>query len=151
MKAAFMPCLWLTASVALVGPSAAQGGFPGAQRAAVRPAPQGRVMQQLDLTPLQKRQLNQMRRGRRDEQTRVNNGIKALRGELARMYRFYPLDEARANLLIQQITGLEAERLHLQLQNQLDLRRILTPDQFARLNQLLQSSQRPTPGRPASP
>jgi Spy/CpxP family protein refolding chaperone len=99
-------------------------------------------MQQLDLTPLQRRQLNQMRQARRDEQTRVNNEIKQLRSGLAEMYRYYPLDEARASALIQRIADLEAQRLRLQLQNQLDLRRILTPDQFARFNHLLETSQR---------
>lgn len=140
--------LGAVAVASLASPTLAQGGFRPAARPAARAVPQSRIMQQLGLTPLQKRQLNQMRRGRRDEQARVNNEIKLLRGQLAQMYRFYPLDERNAGMLIQQITALESQRLRLQLQNQLDLRRILTPEQFGRLNQLLQSSQRPTPGRP---
>ena len=63
----------------------------------------------------------------------------------------YPLDEARANLLIQQIVGLETERLRLQLQNQLDLRRILTREQFIRFSQLAQTSRRPAPPRDLRP
>ena len=154
MKATVLRLLCLVAVVSLAGPIVAQGGFPVWHRPLVRPAPGRGVFQQLDLSPLQRRQLNQMRRARRDEQTRVNNDIKALRSELAAMYRYYPLDEARANLLIQQIAGLEAHRLQLQLQNQLDLRRILTRDQFLRFNQLLQTSQRPASpaiGRPPGP
>jgi Spy/CpxP family protein refolding chaperone len=144
MKATMLCSLGLMAAVSLAGPVGAQGGFPLGQRPPVRPAPGRGVMQQLDLSALQRRQLNQMRRARRDEQTRVNDAIKQLRGELAAMYRYYPLDEARANLMIQQIAALEAQRLRLQLQNQLDLRRILTRDQFLRFNQLLQTSQRPS-------
>src|SRR5437588_9075146 len=109
----------LMAALARAGPVGAQGGFPAGPRPGARPAPGRGVFQQLDLSPLQRRQLNQMRRARRDEQTRVNNDIEALRSELAVMYRYYPLDEARANLQIQQIASREAQRLQLQLQNQL--------------------------------
>src|SRR5260370_40258417 len=145
MKATWPRSLGLLAALVLAGPVLAQGGFSRVSRRPARPAPGPRVMQQLDLTPLQRRQLNQMRQSRRDAQTRVNNEIKQLRSGLADMYRYYPLDEVRANAVIQRIAELEAQRLRLQLQNQLDLRRILTPDQFVRFNHLLQTSQRLAP------
>lgn len=150
MSARLRRCLSLALALALIGPAAAQGVFVPRPRGPSRPSPQRQLMDALGLTPLQRRQLNEMRRSRRDELTRVNNGVKTLRRELADLYRLYPLDEARANLLIQQITSMEAERLRLQLQNQLDLRRILTREQFLRFSQLAQTSRRPAtpaPGR----
>jgi Spy/CpxP family protein refolding chaperone len=138
----------LCVSLALAGRAMAQGVLVPQQRAPARPSPQRQLMDALGLTPLQRRQLNEMRRSRRDEQTRVNNAIKELRRELADMYRLYPLDAARANAMIQQITSLEAERLRLQLQNQIDLRRILTREQFMRFSQFAQTSRRPATPAP---
>jgi Spy/CpxP family protein refolding chaperone len=150
MSLRLRPSITLSLMLALASPAAAQGVFVPRPRGPERPSPQRQLMDALGLTPLQRRQLNEMRRSRRDEQMRLNNGIKAQRRELADLYRLYPLDEARANLLIQQISSMEAGRLRLQLQNQVDLRRILTRDQFMRFSQFAQTSRRPAAAPPGS-
>jgi Spy/CpxP family protein refolding chaperone len=108
-------------------------------------APLRRAMEELGLTTAQRRQLAQMRRGRRQEQVQIAPQIRARRLELADLYRAYPLDEARAAALIQQIGQLETQRLRLQLQNQVELRRILTRDQFVRFTQILETGPPPVP------
>jgi hypothetical protein len=70
--------------------------------------------------------------------------IRTLRRQLADLYRIYFLDEARAAATIDQISQREAQRLCLQLQIQVELRRILTSPQFGRFTQIMESSQRPT-------
>jgi Spy/CpxP family protein refolding chaperone len=105
-------------------------------------------MDELGLTPAQRRQLNVMRRTTHAEQSRLGTQVRALRRELADLYRIYPLDEARAMALVEQISQMEAQRLRLQLQSQIELRRILTPQQFLRFTQITESGPRPNPTPP---
>lgn len=153
MRATDLTVLSLAAAMVLTAPARAQGR-PGSRPGALSRPPLRQAMDQLGLTPLQRRQLRELRQGQRLEQTSLNRQIPALRRELAELYRAYPLDEPRANLLIQQIGQLELQRLRLQLQNQVALRRILTPDQFARFSQMMEPGPRPalpSPGRVPGP
>jgi Spy/CpxP family protein refolding chaperone len=128
---------------ALAGPVHAQGALGGMPAAA--PGLNGRVrpMDALGLTPPQRRQLNQMRKTTHAEQSRLGSQIRSLRSQLAALYRAYPLDQPRAASLVEQISQMEAQRLRLQLQIQVELRRILTPDQFGRFTQMMDSGRRP--------
>jgi Spy/CpxP family protein refolding chaperone len=122
---------------------------PGARAGMIRQA-----MEELGLTRQQRRQLTALRRDRRLEQTRLAQEVRLRRRALAELYRSYPLDEARASALIQQIAQAESALLRLQLQNQLDLRRILTRDQFVRFTQIIEPSRRPPlsiPSRASGP
>jgi Spy/CpxP family protein refolding chaperone len=105
--------------------------------------PARRVWEELDLSPSQRRQLMQMQRGRRVALRRTTNELTEKRRDLAALYRAYPLDEARANSLIQQIGQLEMQRMRFQLQNQIELRRILNREQFARFSALVEPRPRP--------
>ena len=127
MKAMTFGMLCFTVALGIARPLGAQSRLPNQGHA---------VLKELGLTPLQRRQLMQLRRGRRFDLTQVNLEVQGHRRELAELYRSYPLDEARASSLIQQIVQLEAARMRLQLQNQLELRRILTREQFLRFTQL---------------
>ncbi len=145
--------LWLSLSLLtflMVAPVRAQGNIAGGRLA---PAIGGtrRMMRELGLSPQQRRQLAALRRERRLDQIRITDALRARRRELAEMYRGFPLDEAKAGAMIQQIAALEGQHLRLQLQNQVGLRRILSRDQFARFTQLMEPGPRPAPGRPDSP
>src|SRR5260221_4094675 len=129
----------------LAGPVIAQGVSGAGPASAASPMQRRRPLDELGLTPAQRRQFNQLRKPRNSEQSRLGNEIRGLRRALADVYRFYPLDEARAAAMVEQISQLEAQRLRLQLQIQVELRRILTPQQFNRFTQIMESSQRPTP------
>jgi Spy/CpxP family protein refolding chaperone len=107
--------------------------------------PMRRVLTELNLSPAQRRQLLQLRRTRQNQMVRIMPQLRARRRELAELYRAHPLDEAKANKLIDEIAALEALRLRSQLQDQLDLRRILTPEQFARFTRLMDSRPGPPP------
>jgi Spy/CpxP family protein refolding chaperone len=107
-----------------------------------------RVLQELNLSPAQRRQLAQVRRVRQQEQVKVGPQLRARRRALAELYRAYPLDEAKAKALIGEIAELEGRRLRLQLQNQIDLRRILTREQFTRFTQLTEPGPRPAASAP---
>jgi Spy/CpxP family protein refolding chaperone len=147
MKIATVGVLWFTLIVCLARPLGAQSRLPV----------QGRpVLKELGLTPLQRRQLMELRRGRRFGLAQVNREVQGHRRELAELYRAYPLDEAKATSLIQQIVQLETTRMRLQLQNQLELRRILTREQFFRFTQLTETAPRfvplvPPPARGPGP
>src|ERR1051326_6903137 len=81
--------------------------------------PGGRpMMAALGLSPQQRRQLTALRRDRRFEQTRLQQSLRSGRQSLAELYRMYPLDETRANALIEQIALAESQLLRLQLQTQ---------------------------------
>jgi Spy/CpxP family protein refolding chaperone len=134
--------LILAALITLGAPVLAQGGFGPASTAPPPIAPRRRTMDELGLSPAQRRQLNQMRRTSHAEQSRLGTQIRALRRELADLYRAYPLDATRASSLVEQISQMESQRLRLQLQIQVELRRILTPQQFARFTQITESNQR---------
>jgi len=121
-----------------------------AQRQTI-PSPHDRrqALQELGLSPGQRRQLVQLRRSRHQEQMQIAPLIRARRQELAELYRAYSLDEGKASELIQQIAQLEAQRLRTQLQNQVELRRILTREQFSRFTQMVEPPPHPAPPLPA--
>jgi periplasmic protein CpxP/Spy len=143
MRQAWVRALMLTVLMTLGGPLLAQGSFGQLPVATPGPAPRRRPMDELGLSPTQRRQLNVMRRTTHAEQSRLGTQIRALRRELADLYRAYPLDGTRASALVEQISQMEGQRLRLQLQIQIELRRILTPQQFARFTQITESRQRP--------
>lgn len=113
--------------------------------------PVRRLLEEMDLTPEQQRQLLQLRRTRGREQAQLGPQIRARRRELADLYRAYPLDEARASALIRQIAQLETSRLRVQLRHQAELRRILTRDQFERFTRMLEDRTPAPPPRVPPP
>jgi Spy/CpxP family protein refolding chaperone len=147
MKRMTAGILGLVLVTMMPSPAAAQRRVPldGPVRAA-RPVPMRRAVVELGLTPLQRRQFQALRRDRGLQLRRLNREIMIRRGELAQLYRAYPLDEGKASSLIQQIAQLENQRLKLQLQNQVELRRILTRDQFGRFTTMME--ERPGPALP---
>jgi Spy/CpxP family protein refolding chaperone len=138
----------LVAFPAALSPAAVQSSLVLA-----RPSfsPLREALEQLGLTPGQRRQLAQMRRAHRRQQVQLTPQIRARRQELAELYRSYPLDEARAASLIDQIKQLEAQRLRMQLQSQLELRRILRREQFLRFTQIMERNTAASPVSPARP
>jgi Spy/CpxP family protein refolding chaperone len=149
MTHALFHVLSLTVSMALVGPAFAQGGFGHAPSAALRPARRTRPLAELGLTPLQRRQFNVMRKTTHAEQSRLGAQIRSLRGQLAVLYRAYPLDDTKAAAMVEQISQRETQRLRLQLQGQVELRRILTPEQFGRFTQIMAGNRRPNASPPS--
>jgi Spy/CpxP family protein refolding chaperone len=143
MRYSLIRTLGLIVVTAIAGPLHAQSGPGTMPTAPPRLNLRARPLSALGLTPPQRRQLNQMRKTTHAEQSRLGSQIRSLRSQLAALYRAYPLDQPRAAALVEQISQMEAQRLRLQLQIQVELRRILTPDQFGRFTQIMDSGQRP--------
>jgi len=82
------------------------------------------------VTPAQKDQLKALALETREKTMRVRDELRRARQELFQVYRVYELDERKARAAIDRISKSQLALLNLHLDNQLDLRRVLTEAQF---------------------
>ncbi|WP_301002507.1 Spy/CpxP family protein refolding chaperone [Capsulimonas corticalis] len=119
-------------------PGAAFAGSPGSVHLADADAPG------MNLTPAQQQKLAALESASRAQSHDLFTQLQQIRGKLSDLYRKYDLDVAAATRLNQDLNRVQGQLLDQRLSDQQQLRRILTPDQFAQL----QSSilRRPHPG-----
>lgn len=102
---------------------------PAAELAAsqAQPAPN------LNLSPAQQQKLGALESTSRAQASQLTEQIKQLRGKLADLYKAYNLDPNDAKRLNSQLNSVQQQLLDLRLSEQVQLRSILTADQFAQL------------------
>jgi Spy/CpxP family protein refolding chaperone len=87
----------------------------------------------LQLSTGQKQQFSQLESEARTQHMTLYKQLHDLRGQLSAVYREFQLDVKKARSLNDQLNKVQAQLLDLHLIEQQKLRRILTPDQFSRL------------------
>lgn len=117
--------------VALLAPRAWAGpGGPG------RTLPPGSSLpQELNLTPQQRERLDALSARIRGLNRDLGQRLYARRGELEGIYARAEIDEARARRLRLEIHEIQGQMLELHHQFQVEIRKILTADQFTRLQE----------------
>lgn len=102
-------------------------------RAADMAAEQASPAPNLNLTPLQQQKLAALESASGAQAGQLTEQIKQLRGKLADLYRAYNLDPNDAKRLNGQLNAVQGQLLDLRLSEQVQLRAILTADQFGQL------------------
>lgn len=111
---------------------------PSVNRASAQAPPpqrprQGSVFRDLGLSAAQERDLSTLLRNSSAEAKRLRRQMEEPRRALARMLRGYSVDRGRAEKLIREINGLQLRLLQARLRTQIEMRRILTADQWSRM------------------
>jgi len=113
------------------GPTMAQNPPPG-------PPPRGPIDQQmLQLNPDQSKKFTAFENASRAKKHKLIDEIHDLRRQIWTLYQSYNLDAKKAKDLNRKLNHVQREVLDLQLDEQVQLRKILTPAQFGRLQSSL--------------
>ena len=93
----------------------------------------------LGLTPTQKQKLTALESASRTQADQLIGQIQKLRHALSESYEDYNLDMAAVRRTNQDLNRVQGQLLDLRLSEQVQLRRILTPEQFAKLRAAIRS------------
>jgi Spy/CpxP family protein refolding chaperone len=108
--------------------------------------------QELNLSKAQEERMAALRARIRAQSWELGQRMSDRRRELEAVYSRYEMEEPRARRLRQEIHDIQGQMLELQHEFQLELRKILTPSQFERVQQALRARwRRPPWGRPRGP
>ena len=120
----------------LVSPVRAAATRPGPRPGGPGPGPAGRLfLPELNLTPTQRERLDALSARVRDTTRELGRRLEERRSEPDLLYSRFEMDEARARRLREEIHEIQGDLLELHHSFQLDLRKILTPEQFTRLQE----------------
>lgn len=116
------------------------GGAPS--RAQNAPGPGGRDYQTLGLSADQKARVDALHKDIGRQMRSLGETLRARRQALEAVYRQYDLDAGKARALNNQINETQRAILDQHLRLQVELRKILTEDQFMRLQSVVQQRMR---------
>ena len=91
----------------------------------------------LNLTPAQQQRLSVLESGSRVQSGQLIAQIRQLRQKLSEMYAAYSVDVAGARRANQDLNRVQGQLLDLRLSEQLQMRKILSPAQFAQLQEAI--------------
>ena len=94
----------------------------------------------LQLDPGQKERFTQFETTSRDKKKKLIDQIRDLRHQLWDAYQAYNLDTKRVKALNRELNKVQQDLLRLHYDEQIELRKILTADQFARLQAAIHQS-----------
>ncbi|MEO7716179.1 MAG: periplasmic heavy metal sensor [Capsulimonas sp.] len=100
----------------------------------------------MNLTPAQQQRLTALESASRTQSADLFSQLQQTRRKLSDVYRKYDLDAVAAARLNQDLNRVQGQLLDLRLSDQQQLRKILTPDQFAQLQSSIQRRPRPDGG-----
>lgn len=118
-------------SLGTLKPLIAEGGPP--PEAEIR-----REIEGIGLTEQQKERLKRLIDESRRRTDEIFKQLRDKRRELDRLLSEYNLDEKEAMQIIQQINSLQRKLLRERLETHIQVRKILTPEQFEKYNRILQ-------------
>ena len=112
--------------------------------AQMRQRPQRNVDREnfLDLTPEQKDQFKELRKGRLEENKQLFEKMKNLRQSLRDLKQDPEASEKKIDNMIDEITKLQANRMKLAFRHRQELKKILTPEQLEKLEKTREIFQR---------
>lgn len=102
----------------------------------------GRMQSELGLSDDQVAQLQKMRSDGRSQAIRQRAELRIARGELNDLLRAPAVDEKAVSAKLKQVTDLEAAATRARVEHRLALRRVLTPDQLAKMQTLMRDHAR---------
>ncbi len=97
-----------------------------------------REIESIGLTDQQKERLKQLIDGSRRRVGELFKRLRDKRQELDRLLSEYNFDEKEAGQIIREINRLQRELLRERLETHIQVRKILTPEQFEKYNRILQ-------------
>jgi len=118
------------------------GAKPGPAAPRRPPSSSVSLTQELELTRQQEERMTALRTHTSAEIRQLTRLMEERRRELNDLYRRYEMDERRAAQLRSQIHDIQGQVLQLHHEFQIELRKLLTPAQFERLQQVLQRPRR---------
>lgn len=140
-KTRYMVIITLAAAALLVAPVLAQRGPMNADCR----GPHGahgpgmglhRMIEHLDLTPEQQEQMEQLRARHREETETVRDRLRAAHERFADLAYADPLDEVALRAAAAEMAGARAEMMVSRAAMRSEMRRILTPEQLERFEQM---------------
>ncbi|MDO8683133.1 MAG: hypothetical protein Q7N50_06595 [Armatimonadota bacterium] len=123
----------LLAALSIVLLGQVLGGTP----AQARPKDRSNTLEELGLSPDQKGKLLDILRSGKEDAYGSHRTLMEERGRLFAMYRDYDLNTGKAKDAISRINRLQLEILNASLDRQIGMRKILTAEQFYRLNKAI--------------
>jgi Spy/CpxP family protein refolding chaperone len=102
------------------------------------PPPPVPGMAAMNLTAAQQKKLSDMESASHEQAKQLFDQIRALRDKLSDLYKVYSFDSGDARHLNHQLNHVQGQLLDLHLNEQQQLRSILTPEQFAQLQAAIQ-------------
>lgn len=109
---------------------------PQGQTQPRRPEPGGDLLRQLNLTPEQIEKLQAIREGNREQRRQIGQRIRAARIALDRAIYMENADESVVEQRARELAEAQAAQVRLQALTELNVRRILTPEQLETFRQL---------------
>ena len=98
------------------------------------------LIEQLHLTPEQREKIRSMREQTKTERMALNQRLRESNMALEQALDSENLDESLLDQRIREVNAAQASQLRMRIQNEVQLRRILTPDQLATWRQLRQQA-----------
>jgi Spy/CpxP family protein refolding chaperone len=106
--------------------------------AADAPPASGHEQDYLQLNPDQKQKFAEFETNARGKRDQLFGQLREIHKQLGAVYRQYELDINKAHAINQQLNAVQQQLLQLHLTEQIQLRKILTADQFAKLQAAIQ-------------
>ncbi len=94
------------------------------------------VFKQLDLSPEQEKQLNAHRKGHREEGKEIHESIRTKRDALKEELQKQDLDMEKIYKIHSELKGMHSKKADHRLEGILDVRKILTTEQFVKFMEL---------------
>lgn len=113
-----------------------EGGGPGPEARGRRGFDVARMQSELGLSDDQVAQLQKMKSDGRSQAIRRHADLRIAEGELQDLLRAPAVDEKAISAKVKQVTDLQAAGTRARVDNRLALRRVLTPEQLAKMESL---------------
>jgi Spy/CpxP family protein refolding chaperone len=94
------------------------------------------VFKQLDLDPEQEKQLNAHRKGHREEGKEIHKSIRVKREAMKKELQKQDLDKEKIKKIHSELKNLQSQKADHRLEGILEVRKILTNEQFAKFMEL---------------
>ena len=91
-------------------------------------------LKELNLTPAQTEQLNTQRQANKSAMRELQRALKAKRGELREEFDKQTPDKGKLESITSELKRLEAQRIDQRVKNILQMKEMLTPEQFKKMS-----------------
>jgi len=105
------------------------------------------IFKELNLTPEQKKKLEENRKAQGEERNRLREAVKEKHGKLQQELNRPDVTRAAVEPLVKELKSLDAQLVDNRINGIFAVKAILTPEQFAQFNQLMEKQMKERKGR----
>ena len=98
----------------------------------------GRIFKELNLTQEQQKKLEENQKAQREEMTKLRSAIKEKQAKLQEELKNIAVTRAAVEPLVNEIKSLQAQLIELRIKGIFTVKKILTPEQFAKFQQMME-------------